>query len=64
MIDTTEFIMYSQTEKGNFQQFRTEGQNRFAFKHIYPQIYPERNKDSLREEFEENWIENININGR
>ena len=64
MIDTTEFIMYSQTKKGNFQEFRTEEQNRFTFKHIYPQIYPERDKDSLKEKFLENWIEKINNNGR
>ena len=64
MIDTTEFIMYSQTEKGNFQEFKTEEQNRFTFKHIYPQAYPKRNKDSIREEFEENWIEKINTDGR
>jgi len=60
MIDTTEFIMYSQTKKGNFEEFRTEEQNRFTFKHIYP----ERDKDSLMEKFEENWIEKINNHGR
>ena len=64
MIDTTEFTMYSQTKNGNFQEFRTVEQNRFTFKHIYPQIYPERDKDSLKEEFVENWIEKINNNGR
>ena len=60
MIDTTEFILYSQTKKGNFEEFRTEEQNRFTFTHIYP----ERDKDSLMEKFEENWIEKINNNGR
>ncbi len=59
MIDTTEFILYSQTKKGNFQEFKTEKQKRFSFKHIYPQVYPERNKDSILEEFEENCIEKI-----
>ncbi|WP_282068311.1 hypothetical protein [Olleya namhaensis] len=61
MIDTTEFILYSQNEKGNFQEFKTEKQKRFSFKHIYPQIYPDRNKDSLKEEFGENWIEKITV---
>ncbi|WP_299124820.1 hypothetical protein [uncultured Tenacibaculum sp.] len=60
MIDTIEFIMYSQTKKGNFQEFKTESQNRFYFKHIYPQVYPERNKNFLKEKFEQNWIEKIN----
>ncbi|WP_405368355.1 hypothetical protein [Nonlabens sp. Asnod2-A12] len=59
MIDTTEFIMYSQIEKGKFAEFKTEKQKRFSFKHIYPQIYPDRNKDSILEEFEEHWIEKI-----
>lgn len=59
MIDTTEFILYSQSEKGNFQEFKTEKQRRYSFKHIYPQIYPDRNKDSILEEFEEHWIEKI-----
>ncbi|GLB48734.1 hypothetical protein [Neptunitalea lumnitzerae] len=60
MMDTTEFIMYSQTEKGNFQEFRTEEQNRFTFRHIYPAIYPGQNKDTVVDKFEENWIEKIN----
>jgi len=59
MIDTTEFILYSQTKKGNFQEFKTEEQKRFSFKHIYPQIYPDRNKDSIKEQFEEHWTEKI-----
>ena len=59
MIDTTEFILYSQSEKGSFQEFKTKKQRRYSFKHIYPQIYPDRNKDSILEEFEENWIEKI-----
>jgi len=61
MIDTTEFILYSQTEKGNFKEFKTEKQKQFRFRHIYPQIYPDRNKDSIKEEFEEQWIEKITV---
>ena len=48
----------------DLQEFKTEEQSRFTFKHIYPKIYPERDKDSLIEEFVENWIEKINNNGR
>lgn len=58
MIDTTEFVMYSQTENGNFQEFRTEEQHRFTFRHIYS----EQNEDAIVEKFEENWIEKINDN--
>uniref|UniRef100_UPI00404951F9 hypothetical protein n=1 Tax=Flavobacterium sp. TaxID=239 RepID=UPI00404951F9 len=59
MIDTTEFILYSQSVKGNFEEFKTEKQKRYSFKHIYPEIYLGRNKDSILEEYEEHWIEKI-----
>jgi len=59
-IDTTEFVLYSQTKNGDFVEFSTEKQQKFWFKHTYTEF--QLNLDN--EKFEENWIEKINKNGR
>ena len=59
-IDTTEYVLYSQTNNGDFEVFGTEEQKKFWFKHNYTEF--QQNLDN--EKFEENWIEKINKNGR
>ncbi len=59
-IDTTEFVLYSQTKKGNFEEFKADKQERFWFKHIYTEFQT----DLKNEGFEEKWIEKINKNSR
>ncbi|WBL24140.1 hypothetical protein [Zunongwangia sp. HGR-M22] len=59
-IDTTEFVLYSQTQKGDFKKFETEEQKKFWFKHTYTEFQLNLDNDK----FEENWIEKINKNGR
>ncbi len=59
-IDTTEFVLYSQTENGNFEQFETDQQKKFWFKHIYTEFQADLNNEA----FEEKWIEKINRSGR
>jgi len=59
-IDTTLYVLYSQTENGNFEVFGTGEQKRFWFKHTYTEF--QQNLDN--ENFEENWIEKINKNCR
>ena len=59
-IDTTEFVMYSQTENGTFKEFSTKNQKRFWFKHIYSEFHA----DLKKQPNEEKWIEKINKNGR
>lgn len=59
-IDTTEFVLYSQAQNGGFEEFGTEEQPKFWFKHTYTEF--QLNLDN--EKFEENWIEKINKNGR
>ncbi|MGB1204245.1 MAG: hypothetical protein ACPG5B_01295 [Chitinophagales bacterium] len=56
-IDTTEFVMYSQTENGDFQQFQTATQSKYWFKHICSVS----NDDFENESFEEHWVEKINV---
>ena len=60
MIDTTLFVMYSQTKYGNFKEFKTNNQKGYWFKRIYSEFGVE----SINEKFEENWIGKININSR
>jgi hypothetical protein len=55
-----EFVLYSMSKSGGFEQFATKTQERFWFKHTYIESYP-NNKD---ERFENRWIEEIKINGR
>lgn len=57
--DATEFVMYSQTEFGNFEMFKTDKQTKFWFKHIYIEFQ----SDLKNEAFEEEWFEKINKNG-
>lgn len=59
-IDTTEYVLYSQTKNGDFEEFGTGEQQKFWFKHTYTEF--QQNLDN--EKFEENWIEKINDNGR
>ena len=59
-IDTTEYVLYSQTKNGDFEVFGTGEQKKFCFKHIYTEF--QQNLDN--EKLEENWIERINKNGR
>ncbi|MFI2744600.1 hypothetical protein ACG2LH_17835 [Zhouia sp. PK063] len=59
-IDTTEYILYSQTKNGEFEVFETEEQKKFWFKHTYTEFH--QNLDN--EKFSENWIEKINKNDR
>jgi len=59
-IDTTKFVLYSQTENGDFKEFKTDKQEIFWFKHIYTEFQT----DLKNEGFEENWIEKINKNDR
>jgi hypothetical protein len=59
-IDTTEFVLYSQTQNGDFTELKSEEKERFWFKHTYTEF--QLNLDNER--FEENWIEKINKNGR
>lgn len=58
MVNTIEYIMYSQAEKGNFEEFKSKDHKKYSFKYSYPQIY--ENNDSTKEKFTENWIEPIN----
>jgi len=59
-IDTTEFVMYSQTKKGSFKEFKTDNQDKFWFKHSYSEFH----SDLDNEMFEEKWITQIVKNGR
>lgn len=59
-IDTTEYVLYSQTKNGDFEIYGTGKQQKFWFKHTYSEF--QQNLDN--EKFEENWIEKINKNGR
>ena len=59
-IDTTEYVLYSQTKNGVFEEFKTDKQEKFWFKHIYTELQTDLNN----ERFEEKWIEKINKNGR
>ena len=59
-IDTTEFVLYSQTPNGNFEEFKADKQKRFWFKHIYTEFQT----DLKNEAFEEKWVEKINKNGK
>jgi hypothetical protein len=59
-IDTTEYVLYSQTKNGDFEEFKTDKQERFWFKHIYTEFQTDLNNEG----FEEKWIEKINKNGR
>ncbi len=59
-IDTTEYVLYSQTKNGDFEEFKTDKQERFWFKHIYSEFQTDLNNEG----FEEKWIEKINKNGR
>jgi hypothetical protein len=59
-IDTTEYVLYSQTKNGSFEEFKADNQDKFWFKHIYAEFQTDLNN----EEFEEKWIEKINKNGR
>ncbi|MDR9417040.1 MAG: hypothetical protein RI564_12215 [Gracilimonas sp.] len=59
-IDTKEFVLYSQTKTGDFEEFTTDKQERFWFKHIYTELQSDLNNEG----FEEKWTEEINKNGR
>lgn len=59
-IDTTEYVLYSQTKNGVFEEFKTDKQEKFWFKHIYTEFQTDLNNEG----FEEKWIEKINKNGR
>lgn len=59
-IDTTEFVLYSETVNGDFKEFQTKEQKKFWFKHTYTEF--QMNLDN--EKFEENWTEKINKNDR
>jgi hypothetical protein len=58
-VDTTEFVMYTQTENGYFEEFKTDNQAKFWFKHIYTESQTDLNNEG----FEEKWIAKINKNG-
>jgi hypothetical protein len=55
MIDTTICVMYSQSEKGDFKEYKTNKHERFLFKLIEPL----RETDSLKQLFEEDWVEKV-----
>jgi hypothetical protein len=59
-IDTTEFVLYSKTADGNFEEFKSANQEKYWFKHIYSEF----NSELHNEKLEEKWIEEINKNGR
>jgi len=59
-VDTTEFVLYSKTEHGTFEEFKSANQERYWFKHIYSELHADLNN----ERFIEKWIEIINKNGR
>ncbi len=59
-IDTTEFVLYSQIKNGNFEEFKTDKQERFWFKHTYSEFKTDLNNEG----FEEKWIEKINEKDR
>ncbi len=59
-IDTTEFVLYSQTKDGDFKKFKADNQDKFWFKHIYTEFQTDLNNEG----FEEKWIERINKNSR
>jgi len=59
-VDTTEFVLYSKTDYGNFEEFKSANQERYWFKHIYSEFHADLNNES----FIEKWIEIINKNGR
>ncbi len=54
-IDTTKYVMYSQTDKGYFEQFKSNEQDKFWFTHIYSEFHQDLNN----EKFKESWIERI-----
>lgn len=55
-IDSTEFVLYSQSVNGIFEEFQNEDQQKFWFKHTYTEFQMDLNN----EKFEENWTEKIN----
>ncbi len=57
-VNTTEFVLYSQTTNGDFSKFESEEQKRFWFKHTYTASQRYLNN----EKFEEEWIEKIDKN--
>jgi len=59
-IDTTEFVLYSQTEIGDFREFTAKDSTRFWFRHTYSVFQTDLDNDR----FEEQWIEKINKNDR
>lgn len=58
--DTIEYVLFSQTENGNFRQYCDGKHNKYSFSHIYHQIPSEKDRGSYEEYFIENWIEKIN----
>lgn len=55
-IDTTEYVLFSRTENGDFEEYKTDEKNKFWFRYIYSDFIQNKND----EKFEENWIEKIN----
>lgn len=55
-VDTTLFVMYSQTKEGNFTIFSNDQQKVFSFSYAYTEFH----SDLDNEYFEESWIERIN----
>jgi hypothetical protein len=54
-IDSTRFVMYSQTGDGHFEKFSTEDQSEYWFQHTYSHLHLDLNNEG----FKEQWVVRI-----
>lgn len=59
VVDTIEYVMFSRFVDGQFKMFNTEEQEKYEVKHIFHREYTPDTVILVREEWVEDWLENI-----